>query len=433
MADTVRKLIWLYFWTLIFEGVFRKWLTPGLANEWLLIREPIVFACYFLAFSENRFPRERPVLLAIMLGVFAFVFSGILLSVPMGVVAFGIKASFLHIPMIYLIPRYFDRDDVILMGKWVLVFAVPNSILMLMQFGVSPDHWLNASAGGGAGQLEGAQGRIRAPGLFPFTTGAAQFIALALSFVLYGLVSREAYRRKLLYVVLCLLALSLVVSISRLAIGNTVVVVAMLGVIAFYSRNRKLSIFFSVAVPLLLVALVVSRFEVFDEGIEAFEQRLVRTGDIGAGLGGTALNWYQRTLNDLTAGLYLAAGDISFTGEGLGMGTNVAARFMTGELGFMLAEGEWARLVLEMGPILGLMLIGIRIAIVWFMLQLSIAAVQKGNFLPILLFGASFLLVLNGQWGQVTTQGFAVLGAGLTLAATRLPAGEVEPKSMRRR
>lgn len=415
------------------EGVFRKWLTPGLANEWLLIREPIVFACYFLAFAENRFPREKPVLIAIMLGVFAFVFSGLLLSVPMGVAMFGLKASFLHIPMIYLIPRYFNRDDVIQMGKWVLIIAVPNSILMLMQFGVSPDHWLNASAGGGAGQMEGAQGRIRAPGLFPFITGSAQFIALALSFTLYGLVTREAYRRKFLYFVLSLLILSLVVSISRLAIGNAVVVVAMLGVIAIYSRDSKLSVFSSVAIPLLLVALVVSRFEVFDEGLDAFEQRLVRTGDLGAGIGGTAMNWYQRTLNDLTAGLYLAAGDISFTGEGLGMGTNVAARFMTGELGFLLAEGEWARIVLEMGPILGLLLVAVRIAIVWFMLQLSLAAAQKGNFLPILLFGASFLLVLNGQWGQVTTQGFAVLGAGLTLAATRVPESNAASQSRRRK
>ncbi|MCC5834575.1 MAG: hypothetical protein JJU20_07570 [Opitutales bacterium] len=421
MGNTVRKLIWLYFWTIIFEGVFRKWLTPGLANELLLIREPIVAACYFLALSENRFPRERPVILAILLGILAFVFSGILLSVPLAVSFFGLKASFFHIPMIYLIPRYFDRDDVLRMGKYILLLAIPNAVLMVMQFGVSPDHWLNASAGGGAGQMEGAQGRIRAPGLFPFITGSAQFIALALSFTLFGLVSREAYRRKLLYLVLGLLVISLVVSISRLAIGNAVVVTGMLGVIAVYSRSQKLRMFTSVAVPLLLVALVVSRFEVFDEGVEAFEQRLTRTGDIDVGFGGTALNWYQRTLNDLTAGLYLAAGKISFTGEGLGMGTNVAARFITGDLGFLLAEGEWARLVLEMGPLLGLAMIGIRLAIVWFMLQLSLAAIQKGNFLPILLFGGSFLLVVNGQWGQATTQGFAILGAGLTLAATRIP------------
>lgn len=433
MGNGVRKLIWLYFWTIVFEGVFRKWLTPGLANELLLVREPIVAACYLLAFSENRFPRERPVILAILLGIVAFVFSGILLSVPMGVSVFGLKASFLHIPMIYLIPRYLDRDDVIRMGKWFLLLAIPNSILMLMQFGVSPDHWLNASAGGGAGQMEGAQGRIRAPGLFPFITGSAQFIAFALSFTLFGLVTREAYRRKLLYLVISLLILSLVVSISRLAIGNAVVVVAMLGVVAVYGRNQKLRLFTSVALPLLLVALVVSRFEVFDEGVEAFESRLMRTGDIEAGFGGTAMNWYQRTLNDLTAGLYLAAGDISITGEGLGMGTNVAARFITGEVGFLLAEGEWARLVLEMGPLSGLIMIGIRLAIVWFMLQLSLAAIQKGNFLPILLFGASFLLVLNGQWGQATTQGFATLGAGLTLAATRMPDPAAATTERRRR
>lgn len=421
MNDAIRKLIWLYFFTLILDGVFRKWVTPELSNEWLVVREPIVLAAYLLALSDGRFPRERPVLLSILLGVLAFAFVGLLKGIPLGVSLFGLKASFFHIPMIYLIPRYMDRDDVIKMGKWFLIFAVPNSLLMLVQFGSDPEHWINSAAGGSPGQMEGAAGRIRPPGLFSFITGAAQYIGMALAFVLFALIREKHYPRRFAYVVLALLLLSLIVSISRQAVGHAALVLAMLGVIAVYTRDPKLRIFSRVAVPVLLVALVVSRFEIFDEGRDAFEQRLVRTGDFEAGIGGTAYNWYQRTLDDLTAGLYLAMGDISLTGEGLGMGTNVAAQFMTGELQFMLAEGEWARLVLEMGPVLGLALIAIRVAIVLFMLRLSIGAIQRENHLPILLFGACFLLVLNGQWGQSTTLGFATLGAGLTLAATRRP------------
>jgi hypothetical protein len=39
--------------------------------------------------------------------------------------------------------------------------------------------------------------------------------------------------------------------------------------------------------------------------------------------------------------------------------------------------------------------------------------------LPILIFAAVGLLVLNGQWGVPTTLGFAIFGSGMTLAACR--------------
>src|SRR5438128_1892579 len=39
---TLKRLIWLYFWLLIFEGVFRKWIVPQLANPLLLVRDPVL-------------------------------------------------------------------------------------------------------------------------------------------------------------------------------------------------------------------------------------------------------------------------------------------------------------------------------------------------------------------------------------------------------
>ncbi len=420
MDKHIRRLIWIYFITLMLEGVFRKWLTPGLTNELLLIREPVVLTAYIMAFSQMRFPREKPAVFAIILGIFCLGISLIFLNVHMYLAIFGFKASYLHIPMIYLFPRYFNREDVIQMGFWVLIAAIPNGILMVLQFGGDYNHVLNATGGGGPGQMEGALGRVRPPGLFSFITGAAQFLAIALAFAVFGFINRGYFTNRLLYLVTFVLIISLAVSISRLALGSALMVLASVMVIAFLGKDQKLKVVLQFGIPLLILGLAATQLEIFSEGQQAFESRLMLTGDFEAGLGGTALNWYQRTLNDLTGGLYLID-DVAFLGHGLGMGTNFGARFTTGKLQFLLAEGEWARIILEVGPILGLLTIMIRLAVVWLMLKLSLKALAKGNQLPILLFGGSFLLVVSGQWGQSTTLGFAILGAGLTFAATRMP------------
>ena len=53
-----------------------------------------------------------------------------------------------------------------------------------------------------------------------------------------------------------------------------------------------------------------------------------------------------------------------FFGYGLGIGTNAGAKFLTGQNTFLLAEGEWARLLLESGPVLGLAFIIWRCSVV---------------------------------------------------------------------
>ncbi len=99
------------------------------------------------------------------------------------------------------------------------------------------------------------------------------------------------------------------------------------------------------------------------------------------------------------------------------MGTNAGAALLTGKTDYLLAEGEWARVILESGLILGLLYILLRIAILCWMGILCLKCAVAGNILPLLIFGACALTILNGQFGQPTTFGFAVLGGGLCLAS----------------
>ena len=106
-------------------------------------------------------------------------------------------------------------------------------------------------------------------------------------------------------------------------------------------------------------------------------------------------------------------------GWGLGLGTNAGAGMLSGGArGFLLAEGEWARVVKEGGPVLGLGFLFLRVAIVAYLGLMANAAFGKQSPLSLMIFSGVFLEVINGQFGQPTALGFASFGAGLCLAAS---------------
>jgi hypothetical protein len=106
---------------------------------------------------------------------------------------------------------------------------------------------------------------------------------------------------------------------------------------------------------------------------------------------------------------------------------------LTGKRNFVLGESEWPRALLEMGPVLGALFIGLRVALCGRMALASLVALRHDNILPLLICVDGFLVVLNGQWGQSTTLGFAMFTAGLTFAATRMPEAVSAPAKPVRR
>src|SRR5205807_9386764 len=54
----LKRAIWVYFFLLIFEGVFRKWLLPQFSDVLLVVRDPVVLVIYMLAIKARLFPRN---------------------------------------------------------------------------------------------------------------------------------------------------------------------------------------------------------------------------------------------------------------------------------------------------------------------------------------------------------------------------------------
>jgi hypothetical protein len=140
------------------------------------------------------------------------------------------------------------------------------------------------------------------------------------------------------------------------------------------------------------------------------------TGEANMGIAQTASNWSERILGDFMAG-FKAVKSAPLFGFGLGYGTNVGARVLTGKVGFSADEREWGRVVLEIGPLLGIPYLLIRIGLVGMLFRKGAASAQAGNFLPLMLLGSFGLPMINGQFGVASTVGFTVMGCGLCLAA----------------
>lgn len=416
----VRRLIWLYFWLLIIEGALRKWVVPGLSNPLLLVRDPVLIAIYFFAIPAKVFPRNGWTVAFFVIGFLSLFtsFVQLWLYLPPKVIAlvagYGFRSNFLHLPLIFVMAKVLRPEDVKKFGWWTLIVIVPMAALMVLQFRAAPDAFVNRTAGGEGEMMMSAMGKVRTAATFSFVTGVVSYFALATGFLVWAVLRRTVYNNWLLAAAGSALIIGIVVSGSRSVVGACVVVVALL-VIVLFLRPDAINRFGQTLLVVVVLGFIVTRTPIFKEGLSVLSTRFTEVAE--ASEQSVTRGLVTRVFGDFEEAFFVL-GKAPFLGYGLGIGTNAGAKFLTGHSGFLLTEGEWARIFLEMGPVLGVAYVALRCALVaWIGLFLCLRSVKKGNVLPLLLFGSAFLPMLSGQFGQPTILGFAVFASGLTLAA----------------
>jgi hypothetical protein len=416
----LRWLIWTYFWLLLFEGALRKWALPSLANPLLIVRDPVLLVIYGLAFSRGVFPINRFVIALAVVGVLCLVATLFAPFFSPGVHVFGFRCDFLHLPLIYVIAQVFDFERVKRVGRWLLVAVIPMTVLVVLQFRSAPDAWLNAGAGADAVQITLTGNKVRPSGTFSFVSGIIYFYALATAFLIYGLVEKRTYPLWLTSLVGLCVPVALAVSGSRSTVAMSAIVAAMF-VVALFLRPAlvgKAMKLIGIVVALVFVAGSLAIFKSnFDDGLEAFGKRLQEAEHVEGGFEG----FVHRFVSMFTKPIRFMF-DMPLLGYGLGVGTNVGAKLLTGQTDFVLAEDEWERVICESGPILGVAYLLVRLLMAVQLGRSAVRAARIGHFLPLLLFGACAMPIVAGQFGQSTTLGFACFVGGLCLASMRVPA-----------
>lgn len=413
----IKRLIWAYFWLLIFEGVLRKWMAPQWSDPIIFVRDLIVIALYTWAFLTRRFPWNRFVIASLWLGGVMLIAGMLPAETNVFVALYGWRVNFLHLPLVFLMAEVFTLQDVKAAGRWLLLLSLPMAVLMVLQFNAPYASWLNAGAGGEPGQLGAAFGRIRPAGTFAYGNGISLFYPLVLAFVLFAEVIRGAYPLWLRTAGGIGILVAVPVSGSR----SLLLCLALVGgayLLLLVIQPRALATAGRFLIVAAIAGAAVASMEFFGEGFEVLQERFVAASLSEGGVQGAAGRFVSIFTEPIP---YLFNAPIF--GYGLGLGTNGGATLAVGHRTFLLAEGEWARIILESGAVLGLLFILLRIVIVSWLAWLSLRACWMGNVLPLLILGAAAFNFLIGPFGQPTQLGFSVFGAGLCLAAMR-PADE---------
>jgi hypothetical protein len=250
---------------------------------------------------------------------------------------------------------------------------------------------------------------IRPAGTFTFVTGMVCFLSLAAAFLLSGFVDKINLPAWLRTAAIPCLMLSLAISGSRAAVAAVTVIVAVAFIVCM-RKPSELRRFLAPAGLAYLAFLAMTHSSLVQEGLEVQQERFKEGGGVQEGIVGRYLGSFGQSID--------VACRVPTFGYGLGLGTNAGAALLSGSRAFLMAENEWPRVIAKSGPILGYAYLLLRLWICGFLIRRAWLALGRGQSMPYFLVAATGRDLISGQFGQPTILGFAVLSAGLSLAAS---------------
>ncbi len=409
----VKYLIWVYFYLLIFEGALRKWFLPSLATPLLLVREPIALVLIYLSFKSKIYTNPISVLIVWLTTIASFFLTIYAGHGNLLVDIYGLRIFLIHYPIIFIVAHYFKKEDVLQIGKAILWINIGMTLLVAIQFFSPQTAWVNRGIGGEEGSgFSGSGSFFRVPGTFSFTNGLSMFYGFVGVFVFYFWLEREFIMKNKFLLITSSIALIAAVPLS---ISRTVLfqlIVSFVFLMVYSLRQPKLIVRLLIGLTVFgLIICVLNYFPFFKIATIAFSDRFQSANKIE---GGVESVFIDRFLGGMWGAI--TNQNTSLVGLGLGMGTNAGAKLMSAK-GFLISEGEWGRLIGEMGIFLGMIIILVRCGLTLSILKKSWVLLNNKEPLAWLLLSTCGLLLLQGQWAQPTSLGFSVFGAGINLAA----------------
>ena len=407
----IRKLIWVYFLLLLFEGALRKWFLPGLSQGLLIVRDPIAIWIYYLAYAQGIFPLGNKYLQRLLQWTMVSILLSFLINQAHPfTIAYGARTNLLHIPLIFIMGRVLKWKDVINFGKAFLWLALPMTWVVAEQFQSDRMDILNVASGGTGHQLMTSGDKVRASGTFTFVSGIVFYYCFTVAFIIYGFLQKNTFHKLLLYLGTGATFLAMVTAGSRAVIAESLQVLACFGFLAYFRPQEFGKIAATVFGFSGIALLLYTQLDLFKEGLDFLSLRFEEAANIE----GTPTEAYFKRYWDIISSPYHYAQFTDFWGNGLGTATR-AGSMLAGKFGH--AEISWSRPVIENGLLVGSFFLIWRIWITKDLLKICINCIKKDSYLPIFLFGAAGPVILFSPLGQPTNLGFAAFGSGLCLAA----------------
>lgn len=427
--DQLRWLLWAYIGLLIFEGALRKWIFPGLSTPLLIVRDPLCLAALWLGWPLLRKSQWFTWIAGFWgIGITAILLSQIGGHGDLPTALYGARILVLHFPLIFLLGLVFNRNDVWACAKAFLILSIPMTALIAFQYSLPQSHFLNIAPGGeGSAGFGGALGKFRPPGTFSFINGLTDYYALVATFLASWLVSGPKPMPRWIWLAAACLIVALPLSISRTLLFNYVLIASFCA-LASMLAGKAVQNFIAGAAVIGVLAVGISQSEEFQGAYEVFSARW-EEANWAEGQGEGVLGVLSRRVGGGMLEALNMTSEVPLFGAGIGLGSNVGAMRAVGQKEFAVAEASWPAMVGELGPLLGLALILLRLALGIHLFLLAWHHALRGNPLPLTIAAVAIPAMVIGQTGQPTALGFLVVSCGLLLAACQFPLVSIKVSS----
>lgn len=421
----LKKLFWLYFFLLIFEGALRKWVVPQLSAPLLVIRDPVGLLIMYEAFSSSKWPHKWTTLLTFLTaGLLGLCVVQVVLGNNSWLIGlYGLRSYLLPFPVAFIMAENLDKEDLRRFGVWTIFLLLPNAVLAAFQYASPGNAFINNGAYEGAQQLAFVEHHVRASGTFSFVTGFEDFVALAGAFIVYGFVTPGFAKRWLLWagafaLVLCIPMMgSRGVVVQLGAMIACMVLGAVLGISQFWKMLRFV-------LPVAIVWFLVSLLPVFSEAASSMTLRFEGAAMIEGG-GSEGKTLYFRTAQPAANAIHEAFASNNLTGIGIGRGAAAVQEFLFGSKEEVAGEYEFSREFAEMGLVLGGVFTLLKLTLLIGMFGPALARVRENDSLALLLLPLAVTSLIFCAPEQPTEGGFMVVGIAFCIAAAKGPARAV--------
>ena len=413
----LKKLFWLYFLLLIFEGALRKWVFPQYSAPLLLVRDPVALFIIWEAYRTHKWPKQWSAITGILTAVFLAlcVLQIVLVENPWFVALYGLRSYLLPFPVAFIMGENLDREELRQFAVCTLWILLPMTALEVAQYMAAPDSRLNAGAYTNASQILYFGSHVRASGTFSYVVGPVSLGPLAAAFIFYGMATGKFVERWLLWAATFALLLSIPVVGARTMVYELCGVLACVAIGAFFGVSQFMRSL-KVIMPILIVGLLVSRLPIFSEASSTMDNRFSQASKDEGNAEHALL---ERTLLPIMQRIENTDYNGNLIGAGMGRGSAAISKVLMGTVVFLAGEDEFSREMYELGPYVGIAFMLFRLILSLLIIAKAISRARDHDPLALLLVPLMFSTLYLGILEQTTDQGFMVVALAFSLASLR--------------
>ncbi len=415
----LKKLFWLYFFLLIFEGALRKWVAPQFSGPLLIIRDPVALLIIWEAFRTNKWPQRWATLMSgltvLMVGLFVLqITAG---DNPLLVGLYGLRSYLLPFPVLFIMGENLDEEDLLKITRWTLWLLVPMTLLQVAQYVSPSSSFLNNGAYEGARQIGFVAGHVRASGTFSFAVGSISFGSMAATFIVYGMVKEGLAPKWLLWACAFALILSVPMTGSRGFVYQLAGLVAFVGLCAMMGISQFGKVL-QIILPIVIVSFLASLLPVYTDASQNLVDRFANASK--GGEGDPLQTVVHRMITPIFEEFESSDFGSNWMGEGLGRGANAVSAMLTGRAATVFGEGEFGREMGEMGWLGGTAFAVFKLLLAIMIFGQALARAREGESLALLFVPLAVTGLLFATPEQPTEQGFMVIAMAFCIAAARV-------------